>query len=89
MDFKELLKPDIKGRDAEVIESLRRSSHPVILYGAAVDVAGQIAAKLEKYGLRIAKIAVDGDCPAVTALAPVLSGTEICSVAEIEQHFPA
>jgi FkbM family methyltransferase len=88
MDFKELLIPAIKGKDTEVIENLRRTQYPVILYGAAGDVGGQIAAKLIKNGFRIAKTALDADCPAIT-FAPSLSGTETCPVEEIDRSFPA
>ncbi|MDR3194822.1 MAG: FkbM family methyltransferase [Tannerella sp.] len=83
------MKPDIAGRDDTVIEMLRRSSCPVILYGAAGDVGGQIAKKLAKNGLSIARIAVDGDCPPVAADLPALSGTDVCSVADVDEHFAA
>lgn len=89
MDFKELLNLNIKGKDVEVIENLRRSTCPVILYGATGDVAGQIAEKLAKNDVRIAKIALDEDCPPAVVSAPSLSGVETCPVAEIERNFPA
>ncbi|MDR1747346.1 MAG: FkbM family methyltransferase [Tannerella sp.] len=89
MDFKELLKPNIKGQDREVIAKLRRSSCPVILYGAAGDIADRIAIKLARHGLSVAAIAVDEDCPAAVTDAPTLSGAQLCTVAEIEANYPA
>ncbi|MDR3267665.1 MAG: FkbM family methyltransferase [Tannerella sp.] len=87
-EFAELLKPNVKRADTAVIEALRSYSHvPVILYGATVDVAGRIAVKLQRHGIRIDRIAFDGDCPAVDTSAPALSGVEVDSVENIDRDF--
>ncbi|MDR1675015.1 MAG: FkbM family methyltransferase [Tannerella sp.] len=88
MDFKELLRPDVIGKDEEVMASLRRSPYPVILYGATEDVGDRIVKKLSENGLHIAKVAVDGDCPAATGT-PALSGMEVCTPAEADGHLAA
>jgi FkbM family methyltransferase len=88
MDFKELLRPGITGKDEEVMASIRRSPYPVILYGAAEDVGDRIVRKLSENGLHLAGVALDGDCPAVTR-APALSGLEACTPAEADERFAA
>lgn len=88
MDFKELLNPDILGKDEEVMASLRRSPYPVILYGAAKDVGDRIVKKLSENGLRIAGIALDGDCPAATRT-PALSGMKVYTPVEVDECLTA
>jgi FkbM family methyltransferase len=88
MDFRELLRPDIVGKDEDVMTSLRRSPYPVILYGAAGDVGERIVGKLAENGLHVAAVALDGDCPAATGT-PALSGLEVCSPADADERFAA
>ncbi|MDR2763973.1 MAG: FkbM family methyltransferase [Tannerella sp.] len=88
MDFSELLRPEIIGKDEEVITSLRRSPYPVILYGAAEDVGDRIVKKLSENDLRIVGVALDGDCPAVTGT-PALSGMKVYTPAEADERLAA
>jgi FkbM family methyltransferase len=87
MDFKELLKPDVTGRDEDVIARLCRSSCPVMLYGAAGDVGDRIAGKLLAHGLRVERIILDADCPPLASEADALRGVETCTPAEADASF--
>ena len=87
MDFKELLKPNVAGRDEDVIARLCRSPYPVMLYGAAGDVGDRIAGKLLAHGLRIARIILDADCPPLASEADALQGVETCTPAEANESF--
>lgn len=83
-----MLRPDITGKDEDVMTSLRRSPYPVILYGAAGDVGERIVGKLSENGLHIAGVALDGDCPAVAGT-PALSGMEVYRPADADERFAA
>jgi FkbM family methyltransferase len=89
MDFKELFRPDAAGNDETVIEKLRRSARPVLMYGAAADVGGRIAGKLAAEGLTVARIITDADCPPVDSAAPALQGVLTCTAEEADSACDA
>ncbi|MDR2920260.1 MAG: FkbM family methyltransferase [Tannerella sp.] len=89
MEFKELLKTNEKANDVAIIEKLQQSGHPVILYGATVDVADQIVKKLAANNIQIALVAFDDESPLMTKSTQLLTETETARVETIDQRFPA
>ena len=66
MDFNELLKPSGLPNDISVIEMIKESALPVVLYGASADVAGQIVKKLSNNGLTVQMVVFDDESPVIT-----------------------
>lgn len=87
MDFDELLKPEIPVNDVSVIESLKRSDLPVVLYGATVDVADQIVKKLAANNLKIEVVAFDEDSPVMTDSTRLLKEAEKVHVKNLDRKF--
>lgn len=88
MDFKELLKTNEKVNDITVIEAIQQSGHPVILYGATVDVADQIVKKLAANKISVELVAFDEDSPLMTDSTQLLAETGTARVETIDQRFP-
>jgi FkbM family methyltransferase len=89
MNFNTLFETDETPHDVAVIENLKESGIPVVLYGAAADVADRIAAKLSRNRIAVALVAYDEDAPLMTASTVLLKETETASVAELDDRFPA
>ena len=89
MDFKELLKPDVVVKDVAIIEMLKKSDIPVILYGATIDVADQIAKKLAANNIRIEVVAFDEESPVMTGLTVLLKDTETICIEDVDKKFSA
>ena len=89
MDFKELLKPGVVVNDIAVIENFKELDVPLVMYGATVDVADQIAKKLAKNNIRIDIVAFDTESPVMTASTASLKNTELMRVEDLDKHLPA
>lgn len=89
MDFEELFKINDKPNDIVIIETLRQSGLPVILYGATVDVADQIVKKLAANDIQIALVAFDAESPLMTKSTQLLAEIETAPVETTDQRFPA
>ncbi|MDR0572679.1 MAG: FkbM family methyltransferase [Tannerella sp.] len=88
IDFNELLKPAGTANDVAVIESLKGSDFPVVLYGATVDVADQIVKKLAANHIRIKLVAFDEESPVMTDSTILLKETEKVHVEDLDQKLP-
>lgn len=89
MDFKELLEPAGVPNDVAVIETLKKTDCPVVLYGATVDVADQIVKKLAANGITITCVVFDDESPVMTEETLLLKKTPTVRLADIDRQFPA
>ena len=89
MGFDELLKPVGLVNDVAVIERLRESHLPVVMYGATVDVADQIVKKLFANGIEVDKIIFDDDSPVMAESTLHLRETEQVHAKDIDSVLPA
>jgi FkbM family methyltransferase len=89
MDFKVLLEIDETPNDIALIENLKESGLPVVLYGATVDVADQIVKKLSCNGINIELVVYDEDSPLMTASTLSLKEREAVKVEELDERLPA
>ena len=89
MDFKELLNPGVVVKDIAVIEMLKKSDIPVVLYGATVDVADQIVKKLASNNVGIELVAFDENSPLMTDSTVLLKDTEKMRVEDVDKKMPA
>ena len=87
MEFKELLKPFEVANDVAIIEMLKESDIPVVMYGATIDVADQIAKKLASNGIGIEVVAYDDESPVMIDMTVLLRDTKLMRIEEID--FPA
>lgn len=88
MNFRELLEPVGVPNDIAVIEMLKKTALPVVLYGATVDVADQIVKKLEADGITIACVAFDEESPVMTDATRLLKEASIVHLKDVDQQFP-
>ena len=89
MEFKELLKPNAVAKDVAIIEMLKESDLPVVLYGATVDVADQITKKLAANNIRIEMVAFDEESPVMTGSTVLLKDAETMRIEDIDDKLPA
>ena len=89
MEFNKI--PDFSGQpnDVAVIETLKKSNFPVVLYGASVDVADQITKKLMVNGISVKTVVFDEASPMMTDSTRLLKETEKIAVCDINKKFPA
>ena len=88
MNFDELLKPGL-ANDVAVIERLKASRLPVVMYGATIDVADQIVKKLVANGIEIKSIIFDEDSPVMADSTVFLKKTERVHLKDIDSMLPA
>ena len=89
MDFEELLKPVVQTNDEAVIEKIKKTDVPVILYGASVDVADQIAKKLTENGIAVQLVVYDEDSPVMTASTRHLRDLALVHVRDVDNKLQA
>jgi len=89
MGFDELLKTDIKANDVSIIETIRQSKLPVVLYGATVDVADQIVKKLLANDILINLVAFDEESPLMTKSTQLLCETETIALDHVDKRYNA
>jgi FkbM family methyltransferase len=89
MNINVLFEAEEKPNDVAVIDILKKSALPVVMYGATTDVADQIVKKLSRHGIEIAWVAVDEEAPAATSSAYYLKDTETVSVEALDERLPA
>jgi len=89
MDFEELLKPAIQPNDVAVIETMKRSDAPVVMYGASVDVADQIAKKLSDNGIAVRWVVFDEETPVMTASTRLLKNVTVVHAGDVDSMLPA
>ena len=89
MDFNELLKPAGLPHDVAVIETIKQTNLPVVLYGASADVAEPIAKKLQQNGLHVRFIAFDDESPVMTGNTLYLKDAALIHVRDIDRQLPA
>jgi len=75
--------------DVALIELLKESALPVVIYGVSPDVADQIVKKLKHNHITVSFVAYDEDCPLMTDSTLLLKDTEIIRVEEIDKKIPA
>ena len=88
MNFNELLKPDMAVKDVAIMEMLKKSNIPVVLYGATVDVADQITKKLATSDIRIEIIAFDEESPVMADSTVFLKNTEVMCIEDVDRKLP-
>ena len=89
MDFKELIEPGAVVNDIEAIDSIKKSGIPVVLYGAAIDVADQITKKLTANNINIQYIAFDDESPLMTSQTMFLKEKETICIDDLDKKLPA
>ncbi|MDR0394249.1 MAG: FkbM family methyltransferase [Tannerella sp.] len=89
MNIKMLFDGDEVPNDVAVIDTLKKSALPVVLYGAKVDVADRIAEKLSRNHINVAWVVSDEDAPVMTSSTLFLKDTEIISIKELDERLPA
>ena len=89
MNFDELLKPAEPANDVAIIEMIKKSNLPVILYGASVDVADQITKKLSDNGIAIQMVVYDEESPVMTGVTRLLKDVETVPVQDIDRKLSA
>ena len=88
MTFEELLKNDAIVNDDAVIELLKGSDIPVIMYGATIDVADQISKKLSANDINIDLILFDEETPMMKDSTVLLKEKEAIHVKDIDVKMP-
>ena len=88
MGFDELFEPSGAANDIAVIEYLKESHLPIVMYGATVDVADQIVKKLSSNGLEVCKVVSDEGVPTMTDLTDLLKNTVIVLAKDIDDILP-
>ena len=89
MDFDEIVKPGVPANDVTVIETIKKSNVPVVLYGASVDVADQIAKKLSENGITLQYVVFDEEAPVMTIATRLLKDLELVHVRDVDRMLPA
>jgi len=89
MDFNELLKSAGQPNDEAVIEMLKNSGAPVVLYGASADVADQIVKKLSGNGISVKMVVFDEESPVMTGTTRFLKDFEPVHINEIDRIQPS
>ena len=89
MDLKELFDQGVVAKDVAIIELLKKSDLPVVLYGASIDVADQIAKKLAINNISIKIVAFDDNSPLMTSATVFLKDTGTIRVEELDKKIPS
>ena len=89
MNFDELLKPAVQPNDDMVIETIKKSGAPVVIYGVSVDVADQIAKKLSENGITVQLVAFDEESPVMTTATRLLNNIKVVNVGKVDRMLPA
>ena len=89
MDFRKLFEKEVKPNDVAVIEFLKDSALPVVIYGVSPDVADQIVKKLLHNHIKVSFVAYDEDCPLMTDSTVLLKDTATIHVKEADRKIPA
>ena len=89
MNFRHLFENETKPNDVAVIEFLRISALPVVMYGVSPDVADQIVKKLERNQITLSCVVYDKDCPLLTDSTVLLKDTEKIHVTDIDEKYAA
>ena len=89
MNFKKLFEKEEKPNDVAVIEMLRDSAFPVVIYGASPDVADQIVKKLLHNHITASFVTYDADCPLMTDSTVMLKDTKKIPTEDMDTVFPA
>jgi len=89
MDFRDILKDHEVPNDVAVIDRLKASGLPVVMYGASPDVADQITKKLLLNHITVSFVAYDEDCPVMTASTIYLKDTAMVHIKDIDSKIPA
>jgi len=88
MDFNELLKPAVLPNDIAVINRLKASDLPVVLYGASVDVADQIVKKLSENNISLTMVVYDEESPVMTKMTRFLKDFEPVHLKDAVKRLP-
>ena len=89
MDFRDILENNKQPNDMAVIEWLKVSALPVVMYGASPDVADQIVKKLLLNYITVSFVVYDEDCQIMTASTGYLKNTQTLQVKDIDSKIPA
>jgi len=89
MDFNQLFEKKKKPNDMAVIEHLRDSALPVVIYGASADVADRIVKKLLDNHIKVSFVAFDEDCPMMADSTVWLKDTETVHVKDVDAKLTA
>ena len=89
MDFDELLKPAVQPNDDRVIETIKKSGAPVVMYGVSVDVADQIAKKLLENGISVQLVVFDEETPVMTTATRLLNNLPTVHVGAVDSMLSA
>jgi FkbM family methyltransferase len=90
MNINVLFEKEERPNDVAVIDALKQSALPVVMYGATSDLADRIVKKLSRHGIKVAWVAVDDEAPAMPSPAAYcLKDTETVSVEALNERLPA
>jgi len=89
MVFDELLKPSGLPNDVMVIERIKQSALPVVLYGVSADVADPIVKKLSVNGITVQMVVYDDESPVMNTSTRLLKDFEPVPVEELDNRLPA
>jgi len=84
MDFKKLFEKVDTPNDITVIEFLKDSAFPVVIYGVSPDVADQIVKKLLYNHITVSFVVFDEDCPLMTDATVLLKNMETVHVNDLD-----
>ena len=88
MGFDELLELTGAANDIVVLERLKESHLPIVMYGASIDVADQIVKKLSSNDLEVSIVISDEGVQVMTELTESLRNTEIVNAKDIDTMLP-
>ena len=89
MKISKLFEKEEKPNDVAVIERLKDSVLPVVMYGVSPDVADQIVKKLKHNRITVSFVVYDDDCPLMTDSTVFLKDTEKIHVSDMDKKNPA
>ena len=89
MEFGEIFAIDEQPADLAVIERLKVTALPVVIYGASLDVADQIVNKLLDNQLTVSFVVYDDECPMMAASTMRLKDTAVIHVKDIDSQLSA
>ena len=89
MFISKLLEDNEQPNDVAVIEWLKESALPVVLYGASIDVADQIVKKLLRDHITVSFVAYDEDCPMMADATVLLKNADNIRVEDIDKKIIA
>jgi len=89
MFIKQILKNNEMPNDVAMIDRLKVSTLPVVMYGASPDVADQIVKKLLLNQITVSFVVYDEDCPVMTASAAYLKDIQTVKIKDLDSKIPA